>query len=88
MFLKIYIQSLSVYNVNILSEQERASLLWTWVLGTGALVIISIIVGIVIIILTNSILGAILLFVVSAVQIYFILVVRSYAIQVSINLSY
>lgn len=65
--------------------QERASLLWTWVLGTGTLVIISIIVGIVIIILTNSILGAILLFVVSAFQIYFILVVRSYAIKVSIK---
>ncbi|KAK3867076.1 hypothetical protein Pcinc_027438 [Petrolisthes cinctipes] len=64
---------------------DRASLLWTWVLGTGALVIISIIVGIVIIILTNSILGAILLFVVSAWQIYFILVVRSYAIQITME---
>ncbi|KAK4310327.1 hypothetical protein Pmani_018145 [Petrolisthes manimaculis] len=78
-FIHLILASILLHGV----RTERITLLWTWVLGTGTLVIISIIVGIVIIILTNSILGAILLLVVSACQSYFILVVRSYAIQIA-----
>ncbi|KAK4310326.1 hypothetical protein Pmani_018144 [Petrolisthes manimaculis] len=80
-FIHLILASILLHGV----RTDRITLLWTWVLGTGTLVIISIIVGIVIIILTNSILGAILLLVVSACQSYFILVVRSYAIQLAME---
>ncbi|XP_050722979.1 uncharacterized protein LOC127001818 [Eriocheir sinensis] len=62
---------------------EREGLLKVWIIGTGFLVGLSIILGIIIILLTNSIVAAILLLVVSAIQIYFILVVRSYSLTLS-----
>ncbi|XP_045113329.1 uncharacterized protein LOC123505742 [Portunus trituberculatus] len=68
----------------IRTEQER--LLRVWVVGTGILVGLSIILGIVIIIFTSSFTAAVLLLVVSAIQIYFLLVVRSYARSLTLRL--
>ncbi|XP_063863940.1 uncharacterized protein LOC135102612 [Scylla paramamosain] len=68
----------------IRTEQER--LLRVWVVGTGLLVALGIILGIVIIIFTNSLAAAVVLLVVSAIQIYFLLVVRSYARSLTLRL--
>ncbi|XP_037796310.1 uncharacterized protein LOC119591628 isoform X2 [Penaeus monodon] len=62
---------------------ERRELVLAWVWGTAVMVCITIIVGIVILVLTPTVLGAVILLVAALVQIYFILVVRSYAFTVS-----
>ncbi|KAG7156028.1 uncharacterized protein LOC121854229 [Homarus americanus] len=63
------------------SENVQLVNIWVWV--TSILVGITIILGILIIILTDSLIGAIILLVVSVLQIYFVLVVRSYAVSIS-----
>ncbi|XP_042856249.1 uncharacterized protein LOC122242883 [Penaeus japonicus] len=60
-------------------RMERRNLALAWVWGTAAMVVITIIVGVVFLIITPSLLGAVILLVAALVQIYFILVVRSYA---------
>ncbi|XP_071514823.1 uncharacterized protein [Panulirus ornatus] len=62
---------------------ERRSLVNLWVWGTAFLVAVAIVLGIVFILLTDSLYVAIVLFIVSVIQIYFVLVVRSYALTLS-----
>nr|XP_027223094.1 uncharacterized protein LOC113815225 [Penaeus vannamei] len=62
---------------------ERRDLALAWVWGTVVMVGITVIVGIVILVLTPTVLGAVILLAAALVQIYFILVVRSYALTVS-----
>ncbi|XP_064084065.1 uncharacterized protein LOC135199862 [Macrobrachium nipponense] len=61
------------------TENRNLAVAWVWASAIG--VALSIIVGILYIIFTNSVIAAIILFVLAAVQIYFIIVVRSYAIS-------
>ncbi|XP_053635787.1 uncharacterized protein [Cherax quadricarinatus] len=59
---------------------ERRGLVLAWVWVTAVMVGLSITLGIVLVFLTASIVAAFVLFVASAIEIYFLLVVRSYAL--------
>ncbi|XP_064084068.1 uncharacterized protein LOC135199865 isoform X2 [Macrobrachium nipponense] len=60
---------------------ERRPLVLVWVWATIVTVILTVALGIFIILLTSSLTAAVILFIFAAIQSYFILVVRSYAIS-------
>ncbi|XP_068226322.1 uncharacterized protein [Palaemon carinicauda] len=57
------------------------NLVVAWVWASVISVALSIILGVLFILFTNSVIAAVILFVLAAIQIYFIVVVRSYAIS-------
>ncbi|XP_045604050.1 uncharacterized protein [Procambarus clarkii] len=64
---------------------ERAGLVMAWVWATAFSIALSVVLGIVFVFITASLVAAFILFVVSAIQIYFLLVVRSYALSLKHN---